>query len=144
MEQTKIIPTNPESLTPKQRVEEARAKAPNADYGGMTYMTNIANQLATELETQINISTLYEESRDNVNRKNERLQSQLTEVWKLADELAKSEDCPHCGNRGWLAVSGNYEQIQCEWCYTTSNSRFKALTAYTTFTQNNKKEDEKV
>jgi len=41
-------------------------------------------------------------------------------------------DCPHCPNQGWWADqqpnywTGDAEwvQVQCEWCWTTPNSRF--------------------
>ena len=40
------------------------------------------------------------------------------------------QDCPHCPNQGWYAVpnrnTGDAEQQQCEFCYTTPNSRFNA------------------
>lgn len=40
------------------------------------------------------------------------------------------EKCPNCDDVGWYAqlvhgsLHGEVEQVQCEWCYTMSNSRF--------------------
>lgn len=37
------------------------------------------------------------------------------------------DNCPNCSNQGWYAVPdrrGEPEQVQCEWCETTENSRF--------------------
>ena len=40
----------------------------------------------------------------------------------------EGEDCPHCNNQGWYAVSDKYTgepaQEQCEWCYTNPKSKF--------------------
>lgn len=41
------------------------------------------------------------------------------------------EDCPHCSNVGWYADAnthtGDPEQVQCEFCYTTENSIFNVI-----------------
>jgi hypothetical protein len=40
----------------------------------------------------------------------------------------EGEDCPHCNNQGWYAVSDKYTgepaQEQCEWCHTNPKSKF--------------------
>lgn len=39
------------------------------------------------------------------------------------------EDCPNCPNQGWYPVKNSnneWEQVQCEWCWTNAKSRFLA------------------
>ena len=44
------------------------------------------------------------------------------------EEKTEGEDCPHCNNQGWYAVSDKYTgepaQEQCEWCHTNPKSKF--------------------
>lgn len=41
---------------------------------------------------------------------------------KMREIFNKGENCPYCNNEGWF--SNGVEQQQCEWCYTTENSKF--------------------
>lgn len=56
---------------------------------------------------------------------------------KLVEALRNQNNCPYCPNVGWYTgtdTRGEPEQIQCEWCCTTVDSKFnvvnKALAAY--------------
>lgn len=46
------------------------------------------------------------------------------------DDIDPGEDCPNCPNQGWYVVAGNGvqgespEQVQCQWCDITPNSKF--------------------
>lgn len=64
------------------------------------------------------------------------LETELNEARKVADALAQSKKCPNCNDAGWYPMmvhSSNpweAEQVQCEWCERTPDSRFKAMSAY--------------
>ncbi len=52
---------------------------------------------------------------------------QVREALGMADY-----DCHMCPNQGWYSITGQNgerEQQQCQWCYTTPNSRFNLSTA---------------
>ena len=61
--------------------------------------------------------------------------SSIIDALKLARRLERQRDalmealsCPNCPNQGWYEVrnrnTGEPEQEQCEFCYTTPNSYF--------------------
>lgn len=54
--------------------------------------------------------------------------------WReVAVQLSRSNKCPNCDDVGFYVIEnrqGEPEQCQCQWCYTTPQSRFNALAAY--------------
>lgn len=54
--------------------------------------------------------------------------------WReVAVQLSRSKKCPNCDDVGFYVIEnrqGEPEQCQCQWCYTTPQSRFNALAAY--------------
>lgn len=55
-------------------------------------------------------------------------QAAAYEAQRETDNISfgKSEDCPYCPNQGWYFDGDpeDPEQTQCEWCWTTPNSKF--------------------
>ena len=61
------------------------------------------------------------------------LYRRMAELVEAAQALREAKRCPNCEDDGWWVRAephtGEAEQMQCQWCYETADSRFNALAA---------------
>jgi len=96
-------------------------------------------QILTELVSSTQIRRAEDIERDDGVWKdqsdlyNKAIQAIISEMEKLWSEeeihnmVMNAKDCPNCNNQGWWAEQveeDEFEQCQCQWCYTTEDSIF--------------------
>lgn len=55
------------------------------------------------------------------------------ELEEYETQFLQGEPCPNCPDQGWYAVQvdeGEFEQVQCEFCYTVENSVFNLRSSH--------------